>query len=178
MSNWAFCRHSRHIGIALLIAVAALSGCGFEPLMGQSAHPAVQTDMQRIRVATISERSGQILRNYLLEALTPRGLQGSELYVLSVSLSEPRREVAIRRDDTASRLSYSASAAFVLRDKLRVIFSGNASSETTYEVTTSEFATLSSHASARDRVMQEVSADIRQQIATFLAGKAPPQVLQ
>jgi LPS-assembly lipoprotein len=171
MSNWAFCRHSRHIGIALLIAVAALSGCGFEPLMGQSAHPAVQTDMQRIRVATISERSG-------LEALTPRGLQGSELYVLSVSLSEPRREVAIRRDDTASRLSYSASAAFVLRDKLRVIFSGNASSETTYEVTTSEFATLSSHASARDRVMQEVSADIRQQIATFLAGKAPPQVLQ
>lgn len=167
----------RGYGVAgLLFGAALLWGCGFEPLMGQVSHPAVQGDMQRIQVATIPERSGQILRNYLLDSLTPRGVQGPPLYTLTVQLSEPRREVAIRRDDTASRLAYTASAAFTLHDRSRrVVYSGSSSSETTYEVTNSEFATLSSQASARDRALQEVSVDIRQQLATFLAGKAPPQ---
>lgn len=168
-------RRLRVVGAALMGA-ASLAGCGFEPLMGQASHPAVQSDLQRIRVATIPDRSGQILRNHLLDAMSPRGLQGPELYVLSVTLSEPRREVAIRRDDTASRLAYVASVAFVLRDtSSRPIYNGSSSSETTYEVTNSEYATLSSQASARDRALLEVSADIRQQIAMFLAGKAPPQ---
>ena len=161
---------------AALVAALLLPGCGFEPLMSQTAHPQVQSEMQRIRISMIPDRSGQVLRNYLLDALTPRGIQGQELYVLSVRLTEPRREVAIRRDDTASRLSYSASASFRLTDRAgRPVFSGSSVSETTYEVTTSEFATLSSQASARDRALQEVSGDIRQQIAVFLAGKAPPQ---
>ncbi len=160
------------------MAAVVLPGCGFEPLMGQASHPQVQSDMQRIRVAPISNRSGQILYNHLLDALTPRGIQGSELYVLTIQLNEPRREVAIRRDDTASQLSYAASAVFVLASSGRSgrrVFSGSSVAETTYEVTNSEFATLASQTGARDRVLQEVSADIRQQIATFLAGKAPPQ---
>lgn len=165
----------RAFGFACLYLAFALSACGFQPLMSQTAHPQVQQEMQRIRIDMIPDRSGQILRNYLLDGMTPRGIQGSELYSLSIRLLEPRRELAIRRDDTASRLSYSATATFSLRDRSRVIFSGSSTSETTYEVTTSELATLSGQASARDRALQEVSADIRQQIATYLAGKAPPQ---
>lgn len=161
----------------IVLLTAAISGCGFEPLMGRSAHPQVQANLERIRVAPIGDRSGQILRNYLLDALTPRGLQGSELYTLSIHLSEPRREVSIRRDDTVSRIAYTASASFQLvdRSRRRPIFNGSATSETTYEVTSSEFATLASQASARDRALQEVSAEIRAQLATFFAGKAAPQ---
>lgn len=152
-----------------------LAGCGFEPLMGRAAHPEVQNSLDRIRVAPVADRSGQILRNHLIDALIPRGVQGAEQYVLTITLTEPRREVAIRRDDTASRLSYAASAVFTLYDRSarRNVFGGTSVSETTYEVSTSEFATLSSQASARDRALQEVSHDIRQQIATFFAGKAP-----
>lgn len=161
--------------LAVLIGTSGLAGCGFEPLMGQSSHPQVQSSLERIRVSPIPDRSGQILRNYLMDGLTPRGVQGSELYVLSITLTEPRREVAIRRDDTASRLSYAASVLFLLYDRAsqRTVFGGSSVSETTYEVSNSEFATLSSQASARDRALQEVSADIRQQIASFFAGKAP-----
>ncbi len=168
-------RTRRAICGTLLAAAAFLGGCGFEPLMGKN-HPDVQSGMERIRVAMIPDRSGQILRNLLLDSLTPRGLQGPEIYVLAVNLYEPRREVAIRRDDTASRLAYTASATFHLSDRQqrRTVFTGSSAVETTYEVTNSEYATLASQASARDRALQEVSADIRQQIATFLAGKAPP----
>jgi len=146
--------------------------------MSQVSHPRVQTEMERIRIASVADRSGQILRNYLLDALTPRGIQGPELYVLSITLNEPRREVSIRRDDTASRLSYTASAAFTLHDtrQRRILFAGSSSTETTYEVTGSEFATLSGYASARDRALQDVSNDIRLQIATYFSGKAPPRL--
>lgn len=159
-------------GFAFL--AAALGGCGFTPLLGTN-HPNVQPGLESVRVETIPDRSGQILRNHLIDLLTPRGVQSSQPYALVVRLAEPRREIAIRRDDTASRLAYTATASFQLLDaRRRSVFSGVAFSETTYEATNSEFATLSSHASARDRALQEVSADIRQQLATFFAGKAPP----
>lgn len=166
----------RHLRLATLVsALMTLTACGFEPLMSQASHPRVQAEMERIRIAHIPERSGQILRNYLLDAMTPRGVQSPELYSLVITLNEPRREVAIRRDDTASRLSYAASATFALHDRQRRnVFSGSAFTETTYEVTNSEFATLSGYASARDRSLQDVSNDIRLQIATYLSGKAPP----
>lgn len=171
MNHW----RKRLLALSAYATVTVLSGCGFEPLMGQAAHPEVQAGLQRIRVAPIPDRSGQILRNYLLDSLTPRGIQGREQYILVTALTEPRREIAIRRDDTASRLSYTASAIFTLYDAAtrRIVFSGNSVAETTYEVSTSEFSTLSSQGSARDRALQEVSNDIRHQLATFLAGKSP-----
>jgi LPS-assembly lipoprotein len=167
----------RVVRLAALSAALMMAGCGFEPLLGRDSHPQVQSDLQRIRIAMIPDRSGQILRNYLLDALSPRGMQGPELYLLMIRLSEPRREIAIRRDDTASRLSYTAAASFQLYDNKtnRIVFSGVSQSESTFEVTNSEFATLSGQASARNRALEEVSGDIREQLATFLAGKTPSQ---
>jgi hypothetical protein len=103
-----------------------------------------------------------------------------------VTISEPRREVAIARDNTASVAAYTAGANFFLIDKLRSpantdptqvdprrsSFSGTASSQSTYVITNSEFATLSSFNSARDRVLQDVSADIRSQLADFFVQRA------
>src|SRR5471032_3284963 len=88
-------------GLALL-SILAGTGCGFEPLMGQRNNLQVGDELAQIRVEMIADRSGQILRNYLLDDLTPRGVQGRERYSLRVTLSEPRREVAISRDNTAS----------------------------------------------------------------------------
>ena len=145
-------------------------GCGFQPLMGRSDAPAVQENLAQIRVDMIPDRSGQILRNYLLDGLVPKGVEGQPRYRLQVVLEEPRREVAIQRDNTASRVAYAATTRFYLRDSRTssVVFSGTSYSETTYEVTTSEYATLSSLNGARERVLQDVSADIRQQLAEFL----------
>lgn len=155
----------RPLGLAGFLMLA--SGCGFQPLMG-GGNVEVRDKLESIRVEVIADRSGQILRNYLLDDLTPRGVRGSGSYRLQVRLFEPRREVAIRRDDTASRLGYTASVHFELQDSTgRRIFSGSSQSETTFEVTNSEFATLSGLTSARDRALQVVSADIRQQLADF-----------
>lgn len=166
--------------LSVALAVLTSAGCGFEPLMGQRKNLQVSEELSQIRVEMIADRSGQILRNYLLDDLTPRGAEGRERYSLRVILSEPRREVAISRDNTASVVAYSASVSFALaerfvaadRSRPPASFAGTSYSQSTYVVTNSEFATLSSFNSARDRVLQDVSADIRQQVADYLAQAA------
>lgn len=158
---------------SLLVVLLALSGCGFAPLYGEQGGTA--RELERVRVELIADRSGQILRNHLLDGMTPRGLAPSPAYSLAVRLSEPRQEIAIRRDDTASRIGYSAIATFRLSDaRGALLYAGQATTSTTYEVTTSEFATLSAQRDARDRAMAELSADIRNQLAAyFLEAQIP-----
>ncbi len=165
---------ARRCVLAAALATSCV-GCGFQPLMARPDSPAVQGNLAQIRVDMIPDRSGQILRNYLLDDIVPKGVRNPR-YRLQVDLTEPRREVAIQRDNTASRVAYSATAVFRLIDMQRggPVFSGVSVSETTYEVTTSEFATLSSLNGARERALQDVSADIRQQLADFFS--RPDQV--
>ena len=160
--------------IVVVILAGVCAGCGFRPLLGETSNPQVRENLAQVKVDMILDRSGQILRNYLIDDLNPNGVQGSARYSLRVVLVEPRREAAIQRDNTASRITYSASATFTLFDTTRrvYVFSGSSVSETTYEVTTSEYATVSSLNGARDRVLQDVSADIRQQVADFFAVSA------
>lgn len=154
---------------AAIFACLMLSACGLTPL-----HRSTQTDSARdalsaIRVEPIADRSGQVLRNHLLDRLTPRGVPRNATYVLRLRLQEPRQTLALRRDDVISRVGYSATAIFDLFDPSgQRVFTGTSSYATDYEVTNSEFATLISAQNARDRVLELVSDDIRNQLAEFL----------
>lgn len=151
-------------------AALSLGACGFEPLHGSHAGPAVTENLAAIRIEPISDRSGQILRNNLLDRLTPRGVPARADYVLRIRLQEPRQTLALRRDDVISRVAYSASASFELLDAGgRRVTSGNSSYSTDYEITNSEFATLMALQSARERVLELVGNDIRNQLAVHFS---------
>lgn len=153
----------------LIIVVAfLLSGCGFQPLMVQHGPNGAVNDLARIHVLMIAERSGQLLYNFLRDDLAPRSEPQAPLYALEVRLQEPRQEIAIRRDESASRIAYTANATFFLRDSQgKTIFTGTSTSSSTFEAVNSEFASISGQRNARDRAMQEISADIRQQLAAY-----------
>lgn len=154
---------------AALAASLALAACGFEPLHRTTQSGSAVEALAAVRVDPIADRSGQVLRNYLLDRLTPRGSPARAEYVLRVRLQEPRQTLALRRDDVISRVGYSASATFELNDAAgRRVFAGTSSYTTDYEVTNSEFATLVSAQNARDRVLELVGDDIRNQLAAFL----------
>jgi LPS-assembly lipoprotein len=158
----------RALGAAIAAALA-LGACGFEPLHRTTARGSAADSLAAIRIDPIADRSGQILRNYLLDRLSPRGTLARPEYVLRVQLQEPRQTLALRRDDVISRVGYSAAANFHLADAAgRRIFTGTSSFTTDYEVTNSEFATLISAQNARDRVLELVGDDIRNQLAVFL----------
>lgn len=159
MGNSPWCAGRLAIALALVFLVA---GCGFEPLHAQRGDVAA---LPPIRIEPIPERSGQILRNYLLDRVAPRGA-GSQTYTLAVRLFEPRQVLALRRDDVISRMGYSAVAYYELRDAAgKRVSAGNSTFSTDYEITNSEFATLAAQQNARERVLELVADDIRNQIA-------------
>jgi LPS-assembly lipoprotein len=152
----------------------ALSACGFEPLYGERANGSAAEAFEMVRISVIADRSGQILRNYLLDDLQPRGARGPGRYSLDIRLQEPRQELAVRRDDSAARIGYSAAAIFVLNaPDGRRLLGGSSSASTTFEISDSEFATLSSYSSARSRSLQDISADIRNQLAIYFLQNPP-----
>src|SRR5262245_21117709 len=161
---------SRRLSLCALAGVALLgaAGCGFEPLYARHANGSVVDDLAMIRIDLIPDRSGQILRNYLLDDLNPRGQAAQATYYLSVRVNEPRQEVGLQRNDTVTRYSYGVSAAFNLRDgRGGSLLNGTSNSGTSFEISDSEFATLANQASARDRLMQQISGDIREQLAVY-----------
>jgi LPS-assembly lipoprotein len=154
--------------IAVLAALAGTAACGFEPLYGRKDNGSVVDDLAAVRIELIPDRSGQVLRNYLLDNLNPRGTPAQAAYVLSVRIYEPRQEVGLQRNDTVTRYAYGVSATYNLRDSRGVsITTGSSASGTSFEISDSEFATLSNQASARDRLMQQISNDIREQLAVY-----------
>jgi LPS-assembly lipoprotein len=183
----------RILGVVTLAATLALGACGFEPLYAQREDGrGVPDQLAKVRIGDISDpaprmrgfrdfpiendRSRQILRNYLLDDLQPRGSRAAGEYVLSIEVVEPRTDVAIDRSDTTLRYGYAVVAYFTLRDNAgRNLFRGSSVSSTSFAVSQSEFATLSSQRDARDRAMQEISQDIRNQLAAYFhsAAKTP-----
>jgi hypothetical protein len=120
-----------------------------------------------------NDRSRQLLRNYLSDSLATRGGTAPREYVLDIQLIEPRTNVAIDRSDTTLRYGYSVYAYFQLRDLSgRNILAGSSTSSTTFAVSQSEYATIANQHDARDRAMQEISTDIRNQLAAYFFTKA------
>ncbi len=146
-----------------------LSGCGFQPLYGtRDDGTRVSDELAAVRVALIADRSGQILRNYLLDGLTPQGQSTAPRYLLSIQLEEPSRELTLRRDDTPTRIGYAIVARYQLHDGAgRLLLNSATVFDSDYEITNSEFATLSSRLDARDRLLQQMSEEIRLHLAAY-----------
>jgi LPS-assembly lipoprotein len=163
----------KRVLLSLLAAVPLLTACGFEPLHQQRGAIAA---LPSIRVEPIPERPGQILRNYLLDRVAPRGEGGPRDYTLAIRLFEPRQVLALRRDDVISRMGYSAVAYFELIDAAgKRVTTGTSSYSSDYEITNSEFATLAALQSARERVLELVADDIRNQLVLNLRGQDQPR---
>ena len=165
-----------HFRCSLLAALLALGACGFEPLYGRFGDSSIADDLARIKIQVIGGRSGQLLRNHLLDGLTPKGELARPAYTLRVELLEPRpQDLGIARDDSIVRYSYSSVVRFMLNDPAgRLVLAGQSSSVSSYEVTNSEFATVSGRTNARDRVLEEIAIDMKAQLAVFFRSHRNP----
>ena len=159
----------------LLVAASSLLGaCGFQPVYGERRAAGAAT-LATIDIERIEDRSGQKLRTMLRERLSPRGATGRPLYRLSVTLSESKSELAIRRDESATRANLSLNATFTLTrlppgppgSVTRTAFSTNS-----YNVLDSEFATLSAENDARNRALRSLAEEIRLRVATAINNPA------
>ncbi len=149
------------------------SACGFEPLYGSPSGVA-PAQLAAIRIAPIQDRTGQMLRNDLLDRLTPHGVPAQPRYVLEVRLAESKQELAIRPDETATRAALVFSASYMLYTARthESVAAGSATTEVSYNILRQGFATVSSETEARRQAMRDLSERIRTRLSVALSQSA------
>lgn len=158
------------LGGAAALGLPALSGCGFRPLYG-AASPSGQTagQLAQVEIARIPDRTGQLLRTYLIRLFNPGGRPETPLYRLDVSVQEARQNLGIAKDATATRANLLINGTAVLFD-LRTgaaLYQRPVGTITSFNILQDEFATLTAERDARDRALRQIATDIQTQIALY-----------
>ena len=155
------------------VAVAALlCGCGFRPLYGRAENGTqVALALSQIHVATIPDRTGQKLRNFLLDGLNPKGQPARPLYILHVEQKVTRTDLGIKRDETATRALLVLLARYSLVDASgkTTLVNGTTQSTNSFNIAVSDFATLSAENDAIERAAREVSDEIKTRLALYFS---------
>ncbi len=156
--------------IATIAIAALLSGCGFRPLYGTTkADEQVASLLAQVRIGTIADRTGQKLRNFLLDRLNPAGQPARPLYHLLVKTTVSRTDLGIQRDETATRAILVLTANYRLLDsaKKSTLVRGSTKSTNSFNIVASDFATLSGETDAIERAAREVSDNIKTRLALY-----------
>lgn len=160
----------------LLGALGALSACGLRPLYGggEGNPPAsapdggVRGDLAAIKIATIAERGGQVLRNALLDHITPDGEPRQPLYHLTVSRAESEQSPLRRLDEVAILQILRVSANWSLRDSSgATLTAGVSRAVARFDLTRSQPATEAARDNARERAARDLAEDIRVKLALY-----------
>jgi LPS-assembly lipoprotein len=167
---WWFRASLAAIGLALLAAA-----CGFQPLYAsRPADGGVLDDYAAIKVAVIADRTGQQLRNELVDLLTPRGAASKHDYLLEVELTEAIEELALASTGLATRANLRLDAAYRLKDftSNAVLLSERSSATSSYDLLdSSPFSTVTAQNDARKRTALRLAQDIRARLGVFFAAR-------
>lgn len=165
---------SRRLGLLLL--VLAVAGCGFRPMYGTTGSGGrVADEFSAIKVDPVANRTGQQLRNHLLDLLTPRGAPAKPLYVLKVTLREKKSEVAVKSTGLATRANVRVNAKFALFDITSgdLLTDGSAQAFSSYNLTDSEFSNLTAETDTLSRATLIIASDIRSRLGAYFAEQGP-----
>lgn len=165
-------RAARWPRIALaLVAVLALApaGCGFRPLHGEAQEADTPGELAQVQIGPLYDRRGQILRNMLLTAITPKGEVDKPRYLLSVRFSDSVTELAIGRDQFATRGNLRLQLGFTLIDQVtqKPLYAGAEVRIAAFNILRSEYATEAARDDAFQRAAEGVAQDVRTQLAVF-----------
>jgi LPS-assembly lipoprotein len=157
-----------------LLLLLGLAGCGFRPLYGDQERGGTTPQLAQILVNPIPDRLGQILRNDLVDRLSPTGAPDRPRYRLSVAIATTKEGLAITKDESITRFNLRISATYVLYDAQNNVEMTRGISRTiaAYNVVQSQFATLIAEKDAESRAARELSEDIRTRLAVFFTREA------
>ena len=156
----------------ILFAALTITGCGFQPLYAGSQAMSSDTIVEAlatVHISTISDRVGQIVRNDLLDRLTPFGQPVSPQFSLVVSLEEAKEGLALKIDETVTRFNLNLTANYSLTDLQTgsVLTMGSVRATSAYNVVRSDFANIIAERDAQRRASREISDELKTRLAVF-----------
>ncbi|MEX0921345.1 MAG: LPS assembly lipoprotein LptE [Rhodovibrionaceae bacterium] len=149
-----------------------LAGCNFQPLYAENpgnSNWAATDYLAQVQILPLEDRTGQIMHNLLRDRLNPKGQPGDPGYFLMVFIQERTEDLAIRRDETATRANLRVTGEFRLlnQDRSQVLFRSQAVSFNSYNILDSELSTMTAKQSAREASLRELADSIQVQLAAF-----------
>ena len=157
----------------LLLALAALTACGLQPMYAGGASGPVAQGLSQISVPAIPGRNGWLVRNALQDRLgmARNGAgDGGAIYRLDVRLDDTLEGLGVLNDDTIGRERRTLRARYQLVDIVSgdVVLDATAGSDAGIDVVSSEYATIAAEQTALENLAREVADRIVAQLSLTL----------
>lgn len=166
--------------IALAALLVFISGCGFEPLYVEKKSDSewyynnefdtgIKDEMANIKVELIQDRIGQLIRNDLLDKLTPKGMPKSPKYHLRVTkIDKSEIDQALRNDITATRKKVIYKAFYELTNQQnKKILKGNSVAYLGYDILRDPYSTTFAQKKNEKNAAKIIANDISLRLGAY-----------
>ena len=157
--------------ISVLMMLLLLGGCGFSPMYGSSGQGGGSRDyLSQIAIDNIPDRTGQYLRNRLIDRLQSGGMAADPAYTLSVApVQESRTDLDITKSADATSAQLDLSTTMVLRKTAtgESVVTRSLKATTSYNILSSQFTTRVSEDNARLNALDDLARQIEQQVLLY-----------
>jgi LPS-assembly lipoprotein len=160
----------------LLIGVASLGACGWQPLYGPTASGAQLEDVMRtVDISVIPGRVGQRVRNELIFKTTGGGEAADQTqYRLDIALRESVLNTLVDETGDPKSQVYQVYTQFRLirvTDN-QVVLEGTSKARAAYDKVDSVFADIRAKRDAEDRAARTIAEAIRTRLASYFSTNA------
>ncbi len=162
-----------------LLLVLALCGCGFEPLYVEKKHnnmwyyggafdASISQEMSQVGIEPISQRFGQMMRNELIDLLTPKGAPKTPKYRLFVNLAEKQiSDQALRSDITATRKMVRYRVDYYMTEGTKQVLRGDSIAYESYDILANPYSTTMAQKKGDQDVAKIIANDIALRLGAY-----------
>lgn len=163
----------------VLFLVMVVCSCGFKPLYVERTtnekwyfqsqfDGTINHEMEQVKVESINGRFGQLLRNDLLDMLTPSGIPSNPKYKLYVMLeSEDVARQALRRDITATRERVAYKVVYYMMEGTNELFRNDSVAYVSYDILANPYSTTMAQKDAQENAAKIIAQDIALRIGAY-----------
>ena len=164
----------------LLSVVLMLTACGFEPLYVEKTSSSgwyyddkfdtgIKEEMASVRLELIQDRIGQLIRNDLLDKLTPKGEPKEAKYILKVTkIDKQEIDQALRNDITATRKKVIYKVSYVLQNmEHKTLINSNSVAYTGYDILRDPYSTTFAQKKIEKNAAKIIANDISLRLGAY-----------
>ena len=172
-----YCKYKNVLAVAALFFAAS---CGFEPLYVERTSSSqwyydgkfdtsVKDEMASVKIELIQDRIGQLIRNDLLDKLTPKGEPKHAKYILSVTkINKQEIDQALRNDITATRKKVIYKVSYVLKNaEHKTLINGNSVAYTGYDILRDPYSTTFAQKKVEKNAAKIIANDISLRLGAY-----------
>lgn len=155
-----------------LAACLFISACGFKPMYSSNnSAPNLSAELAQIEIGNIPNKSGQYLRNALIDRFYSDAYPANARYSLKVSPIQEKvidLDITKTSDATRAQLHLKTQITLTNNDSDEIVLTRKLSSISSYNILTSEFATRVSAQNTRENALNDLANQIELQIGLYM----------